>query len=126
MRLFSFVRRINSFRSSCGGIRTIISPRQESNPHLSLRTGLLYPLSYEGCLDCSKQTLHSKKLFEFIFVEANDEILVYRDNRHTHLSALFHHLLTLLDVSCNVVVRVLHFIGIKEILRHVAEMACRR
>ena len=24
------------------------SPRKESNPHLSLRTGLLYPLSYEG------------------------------------------------------------------------------
>jgi hypothetical protein len=23
-------------------------PREESNPYLSLRTGLLYPLSYEG------------------------------------------------------------------------------
>ena len=84
---------------------------------------MLYPLSYEGYVDSSNQNLDGKKLLEPAFVEADDELIAYRNDRHTHLSALFYHLLSLRKIRRDVVIRELNTMSGKEFLCHVTEVA---
>src|SRR3989338_305714 len=107
-------------------------PRQESNPHLSLRTGLLYPLSYGGKLEpCQLITgapgeeLYGEQFAQLGLVESDDEVLSDGNHGYAHLSAFFYHLLALREVGADVVIGECDAICCEEILRRVAEVTGR-
>ena len=61
---------------------------------------------------------------DLFLVETDDHIVTYHDDRYAHLRGDVEHLLALLDVLGNVVIGVLDAVLAKELLGHLAEMAC--
>lgn len=51
--------------------KDLLCPRRESNPHLTLRTGLFYPLNYQGYALLYQDFLDSQNRIEFGFEICN-------------------------------------------------------
>lgn len=127
-----------------------LSPRKESNPDLSLRTGLLYPLSYEGSkglhehvlplpragpsdasltgtrTHCSTEELDIQQVSELCLVEADDEIVPHGNDRYAHLTGFLDHLAALLKIGRNIELFKGDIIFFEKLLCRVTEMARRR
>lgn len=60
-----------------------------------------------------------------LLIETDDHLVADEYDWNAHLAALLYHFLALLDVSCNVVFRVLDIVRLKKLLAHLAKMAGR-
>src|SRR3989344_646403 len=80
----------------------------------------------DGLLRRGPLFLYSEQLLESLLVEADDDVVIYRDDRHAHLSGLLYHFLALREVRGDIVLRVRDLVLREEILRRMAEVASRR
>ncbi len=69
--------------------------------------------------------LEPQQLVDARFVEADEHLIADHDDRHTHLTALFHHLLAFLDIFRDVMLGVGNALFIEVILGHMTKMASR-
>lgn len=67
----------------------------------------------------------TKKLVEATLIETDDHLLADEYDRNAHLAALLDHLLTLLHISGDVVLRIGHVVFLKVLLAHLAEVTGR-
>ena len=64
-----------------------------------------------------------EKLHDLWLVEAYDDVIIYNDYRHTHLSAFGDHFLPFSLILPYIKILICYAVRIKEILRHMAEVA---
>lgn len=105
--------------------------RQESDLHRRIRTAELYPLSYGSAvrrpctLALSIGGLNVERLAQAILIKTDDNILIDRNHRHSHLAALLHHFLALREIFGDIVFREYNIILTEKVLRRMAEVAGR-
>ena len=69
--------------------------------------------------------LQFQKRSQFLFVEADDEIVADGDNGDSHLARLFNHDFALLNVLGDVMLSIGYVIGLEKLLRRATEVARR-
>ena len=72
-----------------------------------------------------RRLLYMQKLAQTVFVEADNEIVVYGDDRYAHLTAFLYHFLTLGQIGSDIVIGEGYMVCGKEVLCRVAEVTGR-
>src|SRR5690606_3497528 len=71
---------------------------------------------------CRSLAPDTQKLDELVLIEPDNHVVADEDDRNAHLAALINHLLALLHVGCNVMLRVCDVVLLEELLAHLAEV----